>query len=141
MLIELIYCSQVDAKVGAQDIKQILAASRRNNPSAGLTGTLVFTGSYFLQCLEGDRNQVNETYQRIATDPRHRKPVVLSMREITRRSFGTWTMGYVGHTAENRALFLNYSVHSELDPYLLSAESVGGLLRELANAAHNLGQS
>ena len=72
----------------------ILAASRRNNAKAGVTGLLLSGGRRFLQVLEGPESQVAATFARIAADPRHFAIVELSRREIKDRQFGNWAMAY-----------------------------------------------
>ncbi|WP_018410763.1 BLUF domain-containing protein [Methyloversatilis thermotolerans] len=135
MLVRLIYASRVASSVTRADVDAILACSQRNNARVGVTGALCFTGTMFLQCLEGGRQAVNEVYHRIAGDPRHRDPALLSFEEIVAREFGDWAMGYVGHTPDNRALFLKYCPHAEFDPYAMSAASVRALLAELLGVA------
>lgn len=138
MLIRLIYASRVQPDVGPQDLRQILEASQRNNERDGITGALVFTGSVFLQCLEGNRDAVNLTYHRIANDKRHREPALLSLTEITSREFADWSMGYMGYTAQNRGLFLKYSSSKTFDPYQCSSATLEQMLRELVSASKQL---
>lgn len=135
MLVRLIYASRVQPDVTPSDIDLILSRSQINNARVGVTGALCYGGGVFLQCLEGGRKAVNEVYHRIAGDPRHRDPAILSFAEVVARDFGDWAMGYVGHTADNRAIFLKYCPHTELDPYALSAASVEALLQELLGVA------
>lgn len=135
MLVRLIYASRVREGVGHADIKDILAASARNNARVGVTGALCFTGDVFLQCLEGHRREVNEVYHRILGDTRHQAPALLLFDEIVARDFGAWNMGYVGHTPENRALFLKYSPTVAFDPYAMSSASLRAFFTEVvANA-------
>ena len=51
-------------------LKDILAASRRNNADSGITGTLFFNDEYFAQVIEGDRDQVSQSFLRISQDER-----------------------------------------------------------------------
>lgn len=88
-MLQLVYISSA---VGAADTATILAASRRNNAAADVTGLLFADGKRFLQALEGPAFAVERTYARIAADPRHRALVVLSRRDVTEREFGPWAM-------------------------------------------------
>ncbi|OYW33454.1 MAG: blue light sensor protein [Methyloversatilis sp. 12-65-5] len=135
MLVRLIYASRVQPDVGPGDIDQILQVSQANNARDGITGALCYTGGVFLQCLEGGRDQVNAAYHRIVADARHRDPLLLGLREIAQRDFTDWGMGYVGYTAENRALFLKYCPRPEFDPYTMSAASVEALFQALIGVA------
>ena len=67
MLIQLTYASRATDRLGPTDIKEILAASRRNNTPLGITGALCIHNGIFLQILEGDRQAVSTLYHRILT--------------------------------------------------------------------------
>lgn len=88
-MLQLVYISTA---VGMPSGPAILAASRRNNRRAGISGLLYADGKRFLQALEGPQEVVEEFYERIRRDPRHRAPVVLSRREVAEREFGNWDM-------------------------------------------------
>ena len=91
---QLVYISTAARDMVPTDPAAILAASRRNNARARVTGALWFDGKRFLQALEGDEALVDATFLRIQNDPRHRALVVLSSREIASREFGEWAMAY-----------------------------------------------
>lgn len=138
MLVRLIYCSRVKPTVGNLDVRNILEVSQRNNARDGITGGLVFTGGIFLQCLEGHRIAVNETYHRIARDLRHSDPAILSWEEVDSRQFTDWSMGYMGYSRENSALFLKYSSGKEFDPYACRASAIRELFSEAVATAKML---
>lgn len=91
-MLQLVYISSARPGVGPADVDAILAASRRNNSVARITGLLVHDGRRFLQALEGDAEVVERTYARIQRDPRHRAIVLLSQRQVDTREFGAWAM-------------------------------------------------
>ena len=96
-LVRITYVSRVGAGFdAAREIEGILAASRRNNARAGVTGALIFNRSTFGQVLEGPEAAVEETYERIEADPRHHDVEVLDLRSVEARAFGDWSMGFVG---------------------------------------------
>jgi hypothetical protein len=136
MLVQLIYSSRVASSVDNAAIRDILAKSQANNRRQAITGALCFSGTWFLQSLEGERAAINRLYGRLITDARHSDSQVLSFEEIAARDYTDWDMGYVAITAENQQLFLKYSTSNELDPPSLSAASVRGLFRDLAARAN-----
>ena len=71
----------------------ILAASRRNNAAADVTGMLLHIDGGFLQILEGPDAAVEETFARIAADPRHTRVARLWREPAERRIFRDWSMG------------------------------------------------
>lgn len=91
---QILYISTAAGKVVANDADEILAISRRNNTSEGLTGLLYFDGKRFLQALEGEPAAVARALTRIEGDTRHRAIVILSDRTVDEREFGTWSMAY-----------------------------------------------
>ena len=124
MLVQLLYASRPDPAISAEQMDEILLQSRRNNPPLGITGILCYTSDTFMQVLEGGRGPVNEVYNRIARDPRHRQIELLHYAEITERIFGNWTMGQVNLTKINPAMVLRYSESPTLDPYKVSGLSL-----------------
>jgi hypothetical protein len=91
-MLQITYISTARPALPATAIDEILAASRRNNTAAGVTGLLLYDGYRFLQALEGDASAVTMIYERIKADPRHCAMVLLSSREISKQAFGDWAM-------------------------------------------------
>ena len=92
-MIRLLYISTARQTVTPEMLADILRASRRNNPGAGVSGLLIVGGRRFLQALEGPEAAVMTTYDRIARDPRHFAVVQLARETITERQFPHWSMG------------------------------------------------
>ncbi len=92
---QLVYISTSRAKVIDDALlESILAASRRNNDAAGISGLLLAGGRRFLQALEGPDDAVAQTYARIKADPRHFAFVTLTDKPIEAPEFGSWSMAY-----------------------------------------------
>ena len=91
-MIQLTYISSVTPGCTV-DLDDLLRISRRNNAMSGLTGLLIFDGKRFLQTIEGEREALQRTYERIKNDARHRALVTLSAKPIASRQFGDWAMG------------------------------------------------
>jgi len=100
----LVYCSRnviVQALPGVmeKEIRAIQATARRCNKRDNITGALLFTASGFAQVLEGGREVIEHTFERISADPRHADVMVLSFTPAERRSFPEWSMGFSGQTS------------------------------------------
>ncbi len=78
------------------ELRSILSVARRRNQSDNITGALLFTASGFAQVLEGHRDVVERTFERIGADPRHADITVLAFTPTERRSFPDWAMGFSG---------------------------------------------
>jgi hypothetical protein len=104
-LYRLIYCSRnvigqaMPNAVLEDEVRAILATARRCNTADNVTGALLFTASGFAQVLEGTRDVVERTFERISGDPRHADVTVLSFTPTECRSFPDWSMGFSGQTS------------------------------------------
>jgi hypothetical protein len=112
-LYRMIYCSRnVIAEVvpGAstaygmeREIQAILESARRCNIADHVTGALLCTPSGFAQVLEGPREVLERTFERIDGDRRHADVMALSFTPTGRRSFPDWPMGFHRQTSAEEA--------------------------------------
>jgi hypothetical protein len=91
-LLQIIYTSQL-RKAAPGEMQEIIQASRAHNEAAGVTGMLLVADDLVLQLLEGPEAEVNATYHRICSDPRHTNVQELGRTQVTKREFAEWTMG------------------------------------------------
>jgi hypothetical protein len=76
------------------ELKSILATSRHNNHANNITGILLYGDGRFIQVLEGDKEQIQETYLKIHQDHRHTDLTPISTGDIKERNFPNWSMGF-----------------------------------------------
>lgn len=92
-LIHLIYFSRSalvgDAAMKVHQLGEIGRQAQKKNEFAVITSFLIMEQNFFMQVLEGERTSVQETYNRITADPRHRDAQIVEWREIPRRQFVT----------------------------------------------------
>jgi len=81
----------------------IVAVSDQNNRRAGLTGALVHDRGAFLQVLEGPVQAIEATFDRLASDLRHRSIQVIEYRRVEARMFPEWGMVLAKSLSEQRA--------------------------------------
>lgn len=93
-LLSVVYSSVASGPFSDADLALLLAISRMNNESRGLTGLLLHRGGQFMQALEGPASAVRAALRTIAADPRHSGVWTLAEERITERRFGSWAMGY-----------------------------------------------
>jgi len=127
-LTRLIYVSTISEQFDTEDIEKIIATAKEKNGKSHVTGMLCFNRKFFLQCLEGSRSKVNETYHRILNDPRHTNIVMLDYKEITKRDFSDWSMGYVPESSLTSDTNITFSGTPDFDPYKMSGESAHQML-------------
>lgn len=135
MLVRLLYASRTAQEIDNKVLDSILSKSRAHNPAAGVTGILCFSGSIFMQVLEGSRREVSSLYNKIASDPRHSNVEILLFDEITERRFSNWTMGQVNLAKVNPSTLLKYSEKPVLDPFTVGGKISMALLDELIATA------
>lgn len=93
MLSRLVYISVRGANCDDAEIEKILESSVRNNGKIDITGVLLYSDTKFVQCLEGDYDQITELYETIKKDERHRNVILISLGNIKERAFPSWQMG------------------------------------------------
>ncbi|MCB8838809.1 BLUF domain-containing protein [Aurantimonas sp. VKM B-3413] len=132
----LVYYSRnriaADGATLCEAVRRILAASQENNRKAGLTGALMFNSGCFAQVLEGPLDAVEETFERISRDERHGEVSVLAFEPVALRSFGTWSMAFVGGSLEDAERFADVARSSGFEPARLSGDRLHEILRDLA---------
>ena len=122
---------QGNADVFASAVRTILAASRRNNVQAGVTGALLFNAGCFGQVLEGHPRAVETTFERIQRDPRHGDVSLLAFAPITDRAFPNWSMAFVGTETIEAARFGGIATESGFDPSRMTADHLFESLHRL----------
>lgn len=96
----LIYVSQAEHPMSADELTAILTKSRDWNHSVGITGLLIYKDwvdekrGNFMQLLEGPKNDVVELFEKIVADPRHHTKLLLEDGPIAERTFPDWSMGF-----------------------------------------------
>lgn len=90
---------------GPHQIEEILNVARSKNALAGVTGALLFTEGRFVQVLEGIRREVQATFERIQSDPRHAEIDILSSQHADHPRFKDWSMVFVGESPRLRVHF------------------------------------
>jgi hypothetical protein len=93
-LIHLIYVSTASIDYDDDELDRMLESSVRHNTSQHVTGMLLYARGNFIQVLEGEDTAVDETYDRIAKDPRHKGLIVIEREPIKKRDFDQWNMGF-----------------------------------------------
>lgn len=92
---EVVYVSRaVEAQTPAM-LRRIVDTARMLNRRRDLTGALAFSGSHFLQVLEGDGAALDALLELLRRDPRHDGLRLIGRTPIAVRRFGDWAMALV----------------------------------------------
>ena len=111
-------------------VGQVLAESRRNNKKRQIGGVLHYGNGYFFQCLEGERQAVEDCFRRISGDKRHRDVRRLSSVKVNERMFPHWSMKYLPVESEITRLLQRHNV--EFNPYQFDDAMLTELLQACA---------
>lgn len=114
-------------------VRDLLAACNKYDRVSGLTGALVFNENFFLQAMEGERAVISDQLWSLATDSRHNGLVLVSARNIERRDFEGWMVGFAGHSDALDAIYMHYGTAPKLDPTDMSVQGAIDLLRSFAH--------
>lgn len=90
----LVYVSLASRKMTDSDLKQILQVSRSKNSEKLITGMLLYMDPYFIQAMEGEFSDLEQTYELIKQDSRHEKISIVYKQPISERIFPEWSMGF-----------------------------------------------
>jgi hypothetical protein len=139
-LLRLVYASKINfepaenGKLIDPVIADILAQSRRNNEPNNIGGVLCYGDGFFFQCLEGERGRVEQLYDRLLNDERHREVTLLSKRPVEQRMFKLWSMKFMSVDAKIRRMLQIENLES-FQPHSFSDLMVERLLVELRDAS------
>jgi Sensors of blue-light using FAD len=138
-LFRLVYRSRSTVEGTAEEVQRaidaIVAASRRRNGQAGVTGALMFTGLFFVQALEGPAAAVEATFDRICCDLRHSNVEVVECGPVLELAFGEWPMSHLVPNADAGALLDRVERDTELaDAATAAMKLMAALIRSEQHA-------
>ena len=102
--------SRIEACKAESALNSIIATARAFNPTVGITGALIYTGTHFAQIIEGDETAISELIAAISRDSRHAEVNIVARGPLIKRSFPDWSMAYNGPSqfvSRNVTRFLN----------------------------------
>jgi hypothetical protein len=129
-LCQLIYVSTLRDKDESL-LPGILQSAVRNNQLHGVTGMLLYHEGSLLQVLEGATQDVNETYRKIESDPRHHDLFLLDDFQVMTRDFANWSMGFSRISSEDLRKFPQYDLFFKYSRSELMARAGPGIARQI----------
>lgn len=129
-MIRLIYVSQTN-DIDFEKIKVILNVFHEHNKENNISGALVYGKGYFIQCLEGDDNDVEALYKKIIIDNRHDHIELISKENIQEPYFKGWNISLMNDNAY-KILEKKYTRQGVFNPYTMRSEQLMMMLDELS---------
>lgn len=130
----LVYVSRAEETLSFKDAQTILDRSWHNNRTQGITGVLIYDGTFFIQCLEGEKEAVEKCYERIRRDTRHRELRLVDISPVDERRFKDWNMSYIGHDVYS-TIIPKYMYNDVFDPYRMETDTLLNLLDDIHQVA------
>lgn len=93
-LYSVLYTSDALIEFDGAQLDELLTQSREANRRAAITGVLLYRADRFVQVLEGPKDAVDATLDRITRDTRHANVRVLIDEPLAARQFADWSMGF-----------------------------------------------
>lgn len=131
-MVRLIYVSIMTEDCDTEALMDILKISRAKNDAKDITGVLCYDPAFFMQCIEGPREAINDLYNSINRDPRHKNITLLEYADIEERIFGDWSMGFLPSGVLDKEMLESYATSGgRFNPFALSAEQARSFLLEV----------
>lgn len=115
-------------------------ADRKNQP-LGVSGCLIHVDDYFIQLLEGPRGPLSDTYNRIATDERHREVAIVQASPVIVRQFTAPTLAAFDIDGTTNPVFTKYKVRPDFCPYQIAPDALADLISKIALVCAKLDSS
>ncbi|WP_180178487.1 BLUF domain-containing protein [Acinetobacter sp. YH01005] len=113
-----------------QDLSDILVRARSFNTEKNIFGVLYYAEGRFFQCLQGEQAALEQLFQHIMQDTRHRDIVRYPDQTIDQIDFSKWSMKYVNRHSEIASLFQRFG-YSSFQPDVLNLEQIQAFLTTL----------
>jgi len=90
----IVYMSTAVRPFTDEELKVLLLQSQVNNVKNNITGMLLYCEGSFVQVIEGEKEDLHRTYQKIQEDRRHKGIIEIAQGTIENRNFPKWSMGF-----------------------------------------------
>ena len=99
MLDRLIYRSKATQEFGSLALFHLLTQAQLRNEQLQITGHLLYFNDEFTQCIEGPAESIEQLWQSLSRDTRHREVELLARHSISERRFAQWSMAFSTYSA------------------------------------------
>lgn len=100
------------------ELTNILAEARQFNFNNRIHGVLLYGNNTFYQCIEGPKSKIDQLYEMLLKDKRHKQIKQLSYHDISVGRFDAWQMKYVLLNDEIKEFFNDKEI-GQFNPYKL----------------------
>jgi hypothetical protein len=122
-----------------EDIRNILITARNFNKAHQITGVLYYAEGFFFQCLEGEKESVEDLFTSITKDIRHTNVHRFKDQIIEQTNFKDWSMKYVQKNSDVKKYFSTIGFE-KFKPHILEGDQLKDMLKILYEANENTPQ-
>lgn len=131
MLVQLIYIS-VPATGATESISKSIAQFRSKNLSCGIDTVVLATENFFLQLIEGRREEVNALYTKIMQDPRHTNVTLIKFQEIRKAEFNDCAMIYLNDDSVSSEYIADICAVTRVNCTQMTSTTASSIIRRAA---------
>jgi hypothetical protein len=117
------------------ELSTLLAQSREKNAKTNITGILMYADGTFIQALEGEQKDVDDLYEVIQRDTRHKNVIEIVSGFEEKRTFPDWLMAFLAPTPGKMAELTGYI--NPLNNELFKGDQQNTILTVLRTFADN----
>lgn len=99
MFERLVYHSTASHDFGSLHLFNLLTQARLRNQRLQITGHLLYLDGTFTQCIEGPPDSIEQLWQSLLRDDRHRDVQLLSRQPTEQRRFTEWSMAFSSYAS------------------------------------------
>jgi len=78
------YVSNASDTLSEEEIQKMLSEFEKKNEKKDITGILLYSERNFFQVIEGEKNYVNDLFEKIKVDKRHKNLMTIFKKDITK---------------------------------------------------------
>lgn len=114
-LLEICYVSRARKPFAQTDLLALLEKARSNNAQQQVSGLLLYEESgTFIQAIEGETSIIEALFTKIKSDSRHENIHLLRKKEVQKRSFSQWSMGFRGVDEDLKNKILGLTEYTDI---------------------------
>ena len=88
--------SRLELSTAQSAVDFVVSRPRIRNAANDITGALLFTGTHFVQVLEGPAGALDPLLVKLNADNRHESLIIMRLAPPTKRRFAGWDLAYSG---------------------------------------------
>jgi hypothetical protein len=128
---QLVYISQPTSEI-QEAVSEFMPVAREKNKEYGISGLIIVDNNFYLQVIEGGRENINQLYGNIVRDKRHKFCTLLRYIQIKTKDFPSWDMIHTTLPELNDSYFDSIDSLEDITYNKLTSTRAMSLLRRVS---------